>query len=63
MVYLNDFPRGLGKAHLVPFPVTVEPQLLHAELPAYTTLKPPPSLFFFFFRVRAALLFSEMQLQ
>lgn len=61
MVYLNDFPRGLGKAHLVPFPVTDESQLLHADLPAYTTLKPPPSLFFF--RVRAALLFSEMQLQ
>ena len=62
MVYLNDFPRGLGKAHLVPFPVTDESQLLHADLPAYTTLK-PPTLTFFFFRVRAALLFSEMQLQ
>lgn len=51
-------PRGLGKIHLVPFPIIDEHQLLHAELPAYTTLRPPPSLFFF--RLSTALLISEM---
>lgn len=45
-------PEDWGKTHLVPFPIVDKHQLLHAELPAYTTSQPilNPHLHFFFFQ-------------
>ena len=61
-IYLNDFPRGLGKTHLIAFPIIDDHELLHVELPAFTTCQPHPqaSTLTFFLSVRAALLISEM---
>lgn len=52
-VYLNDFPRGLGKNSSRSFPIVVEHQLFLVELPVDTTCQPHPQdpfqVFFFFF--------------
>lgn len=41
-VYLNDFPRGLGKNTSCSFPIAEELQLFLMELHAYATCQPHP---------------------